>query len=158
MVETISELTRLASELNEQSNNLNALITSLNEKLGAMNFGLETWNYETIAGDNYKEDYDDDGRLVDKYRRASELGYAKVEDVWQLAVREVTRKVDLESPGEYEYSVNVEYPSPLLKASREARIRALPLVRTLLDRLRDEAKDLLNAIAEGKKLAVKLGK
>ena len=157
MVETIDELSRLAKELNQQSDKLNALITSLNQKLAALNFGVEVWHNGAIEAGDFREEYDDEDRLIEKCRSVVMLGYSKVEDAWQLAVREETWKTDLASGGEREFTVNPDPPSPLLKAPRETRIKALRLVPRLLDDLRDEAKALLNSIEQGKQLAAKLG-
>jgi hypothetical protein len=157
MVETIDELSRLARELNQQSDNLNALIMTLNKKLAALNFGVEVWHAEPIEAGDFREGYDDEERLIEKYRGVVVLGYSKVQDTWQLAVREEMWRTDLASVGEREFTVNPDPPSPLLKAPRETRIKALRLVPKLLDDLRDEAKALLNSIGQGKKLAAKLG-
>jgi hypothetical protein len=159
MVDTISKLSDLASKLNKKSDTLNATITTINRKLEKLNLGVEAWleNSPIEPSDPYFGDHDDDEKwpLVD----GTLLGYARVEDEFQLAVKEATL-AEFDSrgfihPDYYEITKSWNL-RPLLKANRNIRVRAMDYVPLLLDQIKSEATGLLKSIQEAEKAAENL--
>ena len=101
----LQELETISRTLNAESNELNTIISAFNAKLARLNVGLEAW----LSPD---EDH-------------NQIGYAKVNDQWQLAVR-YCEEIDWvvnphwsEDAG-YEPKPGTRYDvTPLLQASRE---------------------------------------
>jgi hypothetical protein len=97
---------------------------------------------ESHVTTEYDEAHGDEvGRNV---TRQTELGFAKVAGTWRLAVR-------VERCANDEWSREVG-PRPLLGASRQVRIAALPLIPALLRTVSEMTEAALKNIAEAKKL------
>jgi hypothetical protein len=145
----LSELQQNAQKLNEASDSINLVVTSIEQKIVESNVGLECWlDFDPI--DRTKWTYwRDDSNTDHSSRTETILGFAKLvqPEGWRLAVRE--REVDT-----YGEETKSEYktPTPLWRASRELRIRALEKMPDIIELLRDEAKRSLEAIARAKKL------
>ena len=114
MVDTISDLSDLASKLNQQSDRLNSIISTTNAKLEKLNIGIEVWLEQTPIDD---EDFQDDSKdqTIDRHREVTLLGYAKVDGRWQLAVKHATFQTRTDEDGQYGEIVNPAKPSPRLK-------------------------------------------
>lgn len=150
----LSDLEASASKLNAESDSLNAVLESVEAKLVAVNVGLETW---LEAGDpldsrdetEYYDDNNGDGqRTVIVYR--TELGFAKVNGSWRLATR-----VERGEPGKWAGDTDWFHesgPAALLDASRELRIRALPMLPALLKAVTARSESARGAIQEAEKL------
>jgi hypothetical protein len=139
----LQELQTVAEALNAESSEINTTIAALNAKLAAMTIGQVVW----LSPDE------------DHYQ----IGFAKVEEKWQLAVRwckEIKWVPDDDRDynyGEYETVPGTGYNvTPLLQASRELRIRALRYMPSLIDNLKYETKKSLDAARAAKKLAAVL--
>ena len=159
MVETINGLSRLSEKLNKKSNQLNSIISTANSKLAKLNLGAEVWLLrEPIQVGDFHDTYDDEcEHRIDRWRSATILGYSKVDDEWELSVKEVTFQTQFNPPGnDYEEVVNPKEPVSLLQASREVRINAMRVLPTLLDRLEKAANLLLESIQKAEETAAKL--
>src|SRR5262249_34574924 len=134
MVDTINELSELSRKLNQKSDKTNEIITTINKKLAALNFGLEVWvERDWIESGDFNKVAIDQEDIYPREMEIAYLGYAYVEERWQLAVKEATLLEHRDYAGEVvREDTEVRY-RPLLRASREARIAALPLVPDLLD-------------------------
>ena len=124
MVETkaIAELTDLAKQLNLQSNNLNRYITALNDQLASLNLGLEYWDSEPIESTG--ERYDSSVSPPRKFEVDTFLGYCELEDEWQLAIKHTTTDHEWNRDDQMENLVQEDEYTPLLKASRDIRLKA----------------------------------
>jgi hypothetical protein len=171
MTATLSELSKLSKQLNEDSKRVNDLITQANNALESMNLGVETWlkqmlwrgeyfapvpDWAPVQGsyaDNLGSD-EDTGTATARNFKAVQLGYAKTENGYQVAVRSVT----IEEYGESaERIVNPGDPQPLIKASRNLRIDALALLPQLTDAIKDRVQGLLSNIEKAKNIGVDIG-
>ena len=81
------------------------------------------------------------------------LGYAKLEDAWQLAIKEEKIIYQWNDDAREEEEVSEESYRPLLKASRDVRLRALEQLPQLLDALKRQGEAVLKTIARAQKAA-----
>jgi hypothetical protein len=138
---SLDELSKLAAEFNAESEGLNTQISIVNNALSNMNIGIELWleGKYPEAGE-YQTWHEDCQRPKDVVRwyDVEQLGYAKIEDKWQLAVRFATSEemVHLLLGNAVHRLVDVGKPRPLLKTSRAVRINSLALVPDLTDKLK----------------------
>jgi hypothetical protein len=159
MVDTIKELTDLSRRLNQKSDTLNEVISSINEKLAKLNIGVEAWleNSPIEPTDPHfnVEDQDEKWPLVD----GTLLGYARVDDEYQLAIKEATL-TEFDSKGLFHpdyYEITKSWNlRPLLKVNRNIRVRAMDFVPELLQIIKREATKLLNSIEKAEKAAADL--
>lgn len=158
VVDTINELSDLSIELNQQSDKLSSIISSVNSKLGKLNLGIEVWlERNPLEAEGYRDTHDDEGHRIDRYREVTLLGYCKVEDEWQLAVKAAIFQTETGRwGGEYEETVNPVSPTSLLKASRNLRSKAMSLLPELLDILKARAVSLLQGIEKAEEAAERL--
>ena len=156
MMVDLSALTDVSRKLNLKSDKLNEVINSINEKLEKLNIGVEAFLAEPIEADDPYYMPDDE---EDKFPRrdAVLLGYCRFDDDWQLATKNVTLVKDVNRFGvEYERTLSVDRRAPLLNASRYIRANAMRLIPNLLDLIKREAEDLLQAIEQAEAAAKKL--
>ena len=138
----LQELETISRTLNAESNELNTIISAFNAKLATLNVGLEEW----LSPD---EDH-------------NQIGYAKVNDQWQLAVRyceeiDWVLKPHWSEDAGYEPKPGTRYDvTPLLQASRELRVRALEYMDALIGNLTQNARGRLKSIKSAKKLVATL--
>jgi hypothetical protein len=157
-LDTINELSDLSRKLNQESDKTNSIIVTINKKLAALNFGLEVWlEFPAIESGDLKKVYPGQVVRLPRQKSVIYLGYCNVEDGWQLAAKSGTLIEDWDKDSEEMFTVltEVEY-QPLLKAAREVRVGALPLVPRLLDEVKLKTESLLKAIHEAEKAAEKL--
>lgn len=143
--EALERLKNVARTLNEQTDAVNSIIESANKQLAAMNVGVTLWlsQYSSpvlldASGDSGQE-------------TGWQLGYAKIDDAWQIAVRRVTTTQKFfEGDERAPYTdVNVhQAPIALMKASRIIRIEACGHLARLLENLALEVERLLKGIHE----------
>ncbi len=154
MVDTINELSDLSRKLNEKSDKTNAIITKINSKLAALNFGLEVWYEQDIEGDNFRKVYPGQQGLLPRQKSVTYLGYCNVETGWQLATKvgQLIEDYDQDSRETFTELTEVDF-KPLLKEAREVRVKALPLVPRLLDKVKQQAESLIESIEDAEKAA-----
>jgi hypothetical protein len=155
MVNSLNELSDLSRKLNQKSDKTNSIITTINKKLAVLNFGLEVWlKHPTIKSGDFESVYSGQIDRLPRQRSVVYLGYCNVEDGWQLAAKSGLLVEDWDKEAEETYTelTEVEY-QPLLRAPREVRVGALPLVPRLLDEIKLKAESLLKAIDEAEKAA-----
>ena len=149
----LSELQQDAQKLNEASDSINLIVTSIEQKIVESNVGLECWlDSDPIYRSKWTY-WNDDNNVDHSARTETILGFAKLvqPEGWRLAVRE--REVETYGrPDQEETKSEYKTPTPLWRASRELRIRALEKMPDIVELLRDEAKRSLEAIARAKKL------
>lgn len=161
MVDTIAELAELSRQLNQSSDKINSIISTINKKLATLNLGITAWVTQfPIETDDSVETPDDFGEpIFPNQKNVAYLGYCKLEGDWQLALKkgilqEFSRSV--ESVGVRAAEVTDVTYVPLLKASRELRARAIGVVPSLLDMIKNLAEHLLRNIEHAEKAAAKL--
>jgi hypothetical protein len=128
----LAELVPLAQSLNAESDDLNATIQTINRKIRALNLGVEVWVEGT------------DGL---------EVGFVRLLDEWQLAVRWDDVEPDLNNG---RLIIDVKNHAPLLKRNRDERINGLELVPEILRKLKEDAQKKISAIKNAKALAASL--
>jgi hypothetical protein len=149
VVDTINELSDLASKLNEKSDTLNQAIKSMNEMLQRLNLGVEAWVADPVLSveDSYYRDNDDEQKWP--IHRETWLGYSKGPfETWQL----VTKDVTLDHNDEV---ISSDGHCALLSSPRPIRARAMKLFPRLLDEIKSEAESVLNDVDEGVEAAHK---
>jgi hypothetical protein len=140
----LSELTETALELNAESNSINSVIGLIEQRIRNANVGVEIWleGPEAMAvGTTFA--VDDNGHEI-QGRRETQIGFAKLEEGWAIAVRDKTFYAD--------DSEVVDNVSPLLKAPRDTRLAALEKLPAIIIQLRAVAQNALAAIRKAKKL------
>src|SRR5262245_55789297 len=96
-------------------------------------------------------DFDDED--VKPARHAWDLGYAKIIDKWQLAIREVW--VSCDEDGTQQNAVELA-PKPLLSAPRHVRVAAAGEISKLVDLIKARAEVSIRGIEKAEKLAEEL--
>ena len=153
MMAKISELAPLAQKLNQKTDQINRTISMLNEKLGKLNLGIEVWLDGEPDEPLEAEAWSDEGSM--RSRSLSYLGYCRLSDKWQLAVKDVVEEHTIvEGENCYE-EVNPGYTS-LLQASRSLRLAALEKIPRLLDKLKKMGQDVLDTVEAAEKFAEEL--
>jgi len=153
VVDTINELSNLASKLNQKSDTLNKTIEGIEAKLNKLNLGVETWlesydRHTVVVGD---PTYDEAKGVTS--RDETFLGFARFEDGWHLAIKDTVAEKNAD--GDF-LMADVVLVRPLLTAPRNVRIKAMELIPTLLDAIKVEAESLLKAIDAAEEAAKKL--
>jgi len=151
-VVNLSELTPLAKELNQTTNEINGIISTVNEKLAALNLGVEAWLDPSTTSKIPAADM----TVTHLHRSTAStpvLGYAKLEDAWQLAIKEEKIIYQWNDDAREEEEVSEDSYRPLLKASRDVRLRALEQLPQLLDALKRQGEAVMKTIARARKAA-----
>ena len=159
MVDTINELSNLARQLNQKSDKLNSIITEVNQKLLALNIGIEVWlkNEPLTMADH--STFNAEGEPCLPWSEATILGYAEVDDEWQLAVKHcllADKEVNPRFTRTIVTVTNSTDPTPLSHASRTLRTKAMCRIPTLLDHLKAAAQRTVQSIEEAEKATEKL--
>ncbi len=153
----LKDLTPLSKRLNTASDELNEAIESIQRKINTLSLGVEVWLTDAQAELSHEILTDDDTR----YARVQELGYGRFGDNWALLVRTADYELRRdESDGDWLYA-NPEHPlhvrvQPLLKTSRQIRVKAVDLIPGLVDALQRSATTVVDAVEKAKKLAQSL--
>jgi hypothetical protein len=148
---SLSELSTLASELNSQSNNLNALIQELNNQLAEQNLGIEFWLDRPLESTGVLQDTQYSPPR--KYEENTYLGYDKLEERWQLALKYETIEFEW-NRDEREAAPIREYSyAPLLKGTRDMRLMAVEEFDNLIDGLKKHVTAKLSVIKRAEELA-----
>jgi hypothetical protein len=154
MMAEISELTPLATKLNQKSDQINRTIATINEKLAKMNLGIEVWLGTPLSaedGDDVKTWQLDDAGI--RCREAFYLGYGRLGDKWELLAKEV---IEEEQPDGTIVTVAEPYRASVLDGTRNARLAVLEQLPQLLDALKAEGERLLKLIDAAEKTAQSL--
>lgn len=152
-MDDVSELARLAEALNEETDSFTESLSRLERQLRQLNLGIECW----VPMLEVARSGSPAGR--ETYIRTL-LGYAKTEEGWGFAIKEVRvergyYQADLDCPYENEYDEG--QPKPLLKSSRQLRLQAARRLGELLDALKNTGESFLSSIQEARKLTKQAG-
>jgi hypothetical protein len=142
----LSELQKSAQQLNEASDSINEIISSIEKQIIDSKVGLERWVRLNITEPTEVYDH---ARNKSIQREATDLGFAKLEDGWALAIRAVTYET---ADGEEDPVVEYGEQERLSRAQRALRIDALEKMPDLIKSLTLAATSKLKAISEAKKL------
>jgi hypothetical protein len=156
MVRALNGLAAISAQLNEKSDHLNKTIAKFNEKLTALNLGIEAWLTDRPLK---QAEFRDRSTATVGWRSAEAflLGYARVEDEWQLAFKQATLNEYHEDDGrEWTEVSDSSTPIPLLKASRPIRMKAMGALESLLIKIQTEASIMLSGIEAAEDAAEKL--
>jgi hypothetical protein len=147
----IVELSHLAKQLNAQTDNLNKSIRELNRQLSGLNVGIEYWLREPLESTGVRQDTS--YSPAKKYEIDTFLGYDKIGDDWQLAIKEVTTEYYWDREDDLECSMTEIDYTALLSASRDVRLLAAGRFDELLDGLKGHVQEKLQRIKKAEKLA-----
>lgn len=146
MTASLSELSRVAEQLNKESAKVNAIISRVNESLAGMNIGVEVW-LDKLDQFLWIDDPRNDVTASTQCM-AEQLGYGLTEDRWQLAVRLVeVREAERKNVTEYDV-LNAHASRPLIKTSRNLRIASLELLPTLTESIKHRLESMIASIAK----------
>ena len=138
-----SELSSVATELNAISDALGKAVSDIDEGLKKLNLGITSWVQVECS---YRASDEDGSWEID------ELGYAKINGRWGIALR--TRSGNDQRP-EYVETV-AEWP--FNKAARASRLGAIEKIPELLNKLHQEAakvtKELQAKLADAQAVAL----
>ncbi len=156
---TLTDLSDLAKQLNEQSDTLNGHIKTLNEQMSALNLGLKFWLDKPIERSGivcYGESEFIPGCIEQGgEEQLTYLGYGKFEDDWQLLIQKKTSRYRFDEIRKVWVGVDIaKYaPTPLLRASRDLRLVALEAFDDLLKGLKDLAQTKIETMKRVGRLA-----
>jgi len=134
LMTNLADLAQAAVQLNEKSNSINATISKINEKLANLNLGIELW-LEAAPLSN--------GRV---------LGYRSIENRWQLTIRMDLSQIE---GAVYREGAPFAY-QPLIKATRELRVEALPRIPALITALYNQTESMISDIERAEQFAAAL--
>jgi prefoldin subunit 5 len=127
-------LSKLASSLNTASDELRETVASLDESLKRLNVGISAWvKFQSRDDDTEPESYDED-----------QIGYAKVNGTWGIALRRVWG----DPTRDYHNEVG---PFLFNDASREMRLQSVDHIPELIEALAREAFNTTKKIEEKNK-------
>jgi hypothetical protein len=122
-------LSAVSPTLNSASDELNRCVASLDESLKKLNAGLTVWVSFRSRGVE-DDEYDDD-----------QIGYAKVDGKWGIAIRHIWGNYATERFGD-------EGPWFFNDASRELRLLAVDQLPELIEALGEEASKVTKTVQE----------
>ncbi|OAI56872.1 hypothetical protein AYO50_02305 [Acidobacteria bacterium SCGC AG-212-P17] len=149
MTASLSELSKLSEQLNKDSERVNTIITTVNQSLASMNLGVECWLPRFLSTGEHFISFGTTivGRSED---RAIQFGYARAENAFQLAIRNVMVQECTTADGSFESRIaNPGDPHPLLKANRTLRIDALELLGELTEAMKSRVASMIASIQKG---------
>jgi hypothetical protein len=136
MDDIFSRLTKLSAQLNADSDSISEALKQIETKLGKLRLGIEEWI--VLSKDKFEGD-----------TITTDLGYAKINGTWHLAIRDDINYVNTGSS-------EGDEPMALQQASRELRYEALKrmpvLIKALEDKAEQEVRKLQSALALAKEL------
>lgn len=127
VLQNFGTLTTSATELNKASAELASAVSQLDESLKRLNLGITGWVVIRSRGAE-PPDYDD-----------YELGYAKVDSKWGLAIRRIY--------GDDEHE-DVEGPWCFSEAKRDLRIASVDKIPELLEKLAKKTTETAEQLTE----------
>jgi hypothetical protein len=152
----LNDLEPISKRLNAASDELSKTLESIQQKLNAFSLGVEAWLSVPDFGPLHSEVVG----IVDNIRtiRNQELGYGRIGDGWGLIVRTSLYKQNFDAK-DSEWLLTTYFPDdvvgqkPLLKASRDTRVRAVWAIPDLINLLHNTAGQVIDAVEEAKKIA-----
>lgn len=151
----LSDLSAVASQLNEESDSINTIIEQLQESLKRLNLGLEAW--VQVQSEESMITMPRPQPSVPAIVETS-VGYARGQDGWALWVKRVAYRANtmpnplVGIPLAMREPVKVHPWLKLVEAARPVRIAALDAVPRLLDALKAAADSAVQSIQSAKKL------
>ena len=136
-----SSLEQLAKNLNDSSDEVNRALADAEAKLVSLNIGLEIWHSEELDRRGATGSY----RPNEVNEHVSDvLGFARVGGKWCLAVKSVTMATgffegDPDCPYTNEYLDRA--PEPLMRQSRNLRIKALTVLPDFLKHMASDVRE-----------------
>jgi hypothetical protein len=161
----LRDLEPLSSRINTASDELNSTLGLIQDKLQAFNLGVEAWvtafpPLDTRVLETVQEAYiDRDTGVAVPGRRAvvdEELGYARLGDSWGLVVRSIRYEQARQVDTEWNYADDppqVREIRSLLRASRPIRVAAVARIAILIDVLKKNAEEVIDAVEHAKRIA-----
>src|SRR5881396_2292491 len=105
----LADLASRSKVLNQKSDSINTVIERLQDRLKEFGPGIEVWLDERFD-DNLAEDRrlvpNDDDETAQAQVVYTELGYARIKDVWALAVRRSHYSINPEHEPEFVWTEN----------------------------------------------------
>ncbi|HEY3450902.1 MAG TPA: hypothetical protein VGK67_31390 [Myxococcales bacterium] len=152
--QTLTRIAQLSTKLNAETEELNAVIRDLDKRLDATKIGVAVWSGRIVDVSSTVEWNDDEERDV-TLSKGWELGYAKVDDQWALAVKpqQGTDEPDERSNIPVTTWVDAGEPIRLLKAARIVRVEAAPHLESVLELIAERAAKYIEDIEKAKRLA-----
>lgn len=132
---SLEHLSAIAQSLNQATDELTSVVGALDEALQRLNVGLTVWAYV--------EKWNSEDGL---YYEREEVGYAKVEGQWGIAIRRLAGREDA-SDGDEVRSIWAFNDAP-----RDARLRAVEKLPNVVDALGKAAATVTEVL--NKKLAL----
>jgi hypothetical protein len=148
MENNLEQLSRLAVTLNQETDSYTKSLAELEKKLLKMNLGIQAWVPLIEVAKSGMPSRDTCIRPM--------LGYAKTDEGWGFAIQELRIERGFYEGDEscpYENHYEDEPPKPLLKSSRELRIRAAREIEPLLEALKLRAEEVLPMLRQASELA-----
>jgi len=134
---SFDKLSDTAVTLNSASRRLNEAIEQLNTALKQLNLGIPVW----VSTFTHEE-----GSIVDR----EEIGYARVKGKWGICIRRTIDGFNGPNPDETEWHFD--------DAPRDLRIRNVPFLHRVIDKLNDDALRAAQQITESATEAEELAK
>jgi hypothetical protein len=152
----LKDLDPLSKRLNAASDQLTHTLQTIQERLNALAIGLEVWVDDPLSKHHLREVLDaNDEPTGRREYDTHDLGYGRLGDGWALIVRE---RRHVETPTGYNNDWDTESFQdygvlPLLKASRELRVAAVPLLPQLIEAIERDASVVLERVEQAKRIA-----
>jgi len=130
--QSVQRLSNLASKLNEATDKLNEHLAAAERRLSETRIGLDVWlndGADRVPADPIAENNED----------FFIVGWTKLGEQWRLVAQKFEH--DFATTG-----FRTAGPQPLMNAPRHVRMRALPMVVTIVERLGDEAERWLSDV------------
>ena len=147
----LAALSDLTKQLNSLTDSLNKSIEALNQQLAALNIGIEYFLDAPLrsSGMHRNSSYSPPMR----YEVNTYLGYCKIAERWQLAIRKDTIEYQWDASQKEEHAVKECDYTALLEASRDLRLLAVNGFDQLIDGLTESVKSKLELIEQAAELA-----
>ena len=143
--DALKDLSTLGTKLKSETEELNEVIANLNQRLKETRIGVSAWTGILLDEKDKTEVGPYNSEVV--LKTGWELGYAKVDDAWTIAVRHTSCDRDGEEGGWRD-----EIPISLLKAPRHVRVESADHLETLIEKIADRARRFIASIEKAKKL------
>jgi hypothetical protein len=153
----LKDLSALGRQLNSLTDDLNKQLTDIQERLEKSSIGVEAWVKKDALHEEYSDTWTGDP-FPTRHRIATELGYARLGDGWELAVRTVIylQELDPNTHEWCEYGGEVKRAKPLLRATRTLRAAAVDRIPALIDALYEAGSKLVDAVEKARKISSSL--
>jgi hypothetical protein len=160
----INDLVQLSKTLNTSTDELNAQLKDVEDRINALSLGVEAWVTNKPLREEFTASSSPYGHPT-RGRIATELGYARFNEGWKLAVRTVSYSqwLDLNTEVAWEEStdgrgmeVSGFETKPLLRAGRTLRTAAVDRIPDLVEALHAAGSKVAEAVEKARKLSESL--